>query len=107
MGRAGGLHDNPAGSFSLAELYHDPATKPAPITLLSPSKTPNGPFQFSFTNSPNATFAVFAAPSPLLPSSNWTVLGAATEITAGHFEFTDSLAANTNSPRRFYRASSP
>jgi hypothetical protein len=40
-----------------------------------------------------------------MPLSNWTTLGAATEVSPGQFQFTDPQATNT--PQRFYRVRSP
>jgi hypothetical protein len=64
-----------------------------------------GAFQFAFTNTPGAVFTVLATTNPVLPLSNWTVLGGVTEVSPGHFQFADPQA--TNSPRRFYRVRSP
>jgi hypothetical protein len=64
-----------------------------------------GAFQFTFASNPGATFTALASPDPTLVSSNWTVLGAVTEISAGQYQFTDAQAANF--PRRFYRVSAP
>jgi uncharacterized protein YqkB len=78
---------------------------PPPIILTTSVKSASGPFQFSFTNTPNAPFTVFGTTNPTLPFSNWTALPGLTEAPPGQFQFTDSQA--TNIPRRFYRVSSP
>ena len=49
--------------------------------------------------------ATLAATSLSLPFSNWTTLGSASEISDGHFQFTDPQV--TNYPQRFYRVRSP
>jgi hypothetical protein len=64
-------------------------------------KLTNAVFQFSFTNTVGAIFAVLATTNPALPSINWTVLGGVTEVSPGQFQFTDPQA--TNSPQRLYR----
>jgi len=46
-----------------------------------------------------------AATNPALTGCDWIVLGSATEISPGQFQFTDSQAASN--PRRFYRMCSP
>jgi hypothetical protein len=46
-------------------------------------------------------FTVLGSTNIALPLSNWSVQGAATEISAGHFQFIDNSAANH--PRLFYR----
>jgi alpha-tubulin suppressor-like RCC1 family protein len=77
----------------------------APTTLAGSRKPTDGSFQVAFTNNPGAPFTVLMATDPSLPLSNWTSLGAVTEILPGQFQFTDPEA--TNSPRRFYRVRSP
>jgi hypothetical protein len=66
-----------------------------------------GGLQFSFTNTPGATFTVWASTNLSLPFSAWTGLGPAVETPpgSGQFQFTDPGA--TNSPQGFYRVSSP
>jgi hypothetical protein len=64
-----------------------------------------GVFQFSFTGTPGTSFTAMATTNVSLASTNWTVLGAATEISPGQFQFTDQVA--TNHLQRFYRISSP
>ena len=76
-----------------------------PIILANPAKVANGAFQFSFTNTPGWPFTVFGATNPALPLSNWTTLTGLTEAPPGQFQFLDSQATNT--PRRFYRVTSP
>jgi uncharacterized delta-60 repeat protein len=79
----------------------------AAFSLASPSPcmTGLGTFQLSFTNLSGGTFTALATTNLTLHSSNWTVLGPATEIFPGLFQFTD-LAA-TNFPYRFYQIRSP
>src|ERR1035437_621628 len=76
-----------------------------PIILVNPAKVANGAFQFSFTNTPSWPFTVFGATNPALPFSNWTTLTGLTEAPPGEFLFLDPQATNT--PRRFYRVTSP
>ena len=75
------------------------------IVLINPATLPGGAFQFSFTNVSGAVFTALVTTNLSLSSSNWTTLGAATEISDGHFQFTDPQA--TNYTRRFYRVRSP
>ncbi len=67
--------------------------------LLSPVRT-NGQFQFTLRSEPGLRFEILAATNASLPLSNWTSLGALTNLT-GAIPFSDT-AANFN--RRFYRA---
>ena len=50
-------------------------------------------------------FTDVATTNVTLPSSNWTVLGSATEISPSQFQLTDRAA--TNFPYRFYHIRSP
>ena len=65
----------------------------------------NGSFQFGFTNLSGVPFTALGTTNLSLPASNWTVLGQATEILPGQFQFTDRAA--TNFPYRFYQIRSP
>jgi len=76
-----------------------------PFALTGVSLQTNGSFQFAFTNVAGAGFSALATTNLTLPSSNWTNLGAATEISPGQFQFIDPQAANN--PQRFYRVTSP
>ena len=64
-----------------------------------------GTFQFSFTNVPGALFNVFAATNAATPFTNWSWLGAATEISPGQFQFADT--SDSGHSARLYRVSSP
>ena len=72
--------------------------------LLSPTMLPNGAFRFSFTQTPGGVFKVLVATNPVLPMSDWKVLGVVPEIAPGQYQFTDLQASNGGS--RFYRVSS-
>jgi hypothetical protein len=65
----------------------------------------NGLFRFNFTNATPITFTVLASTNITLPTSNWTVLGAAAQLSPGVYQFTDAQA--TNFPQRFYQVRSP
>jgi hypothetical protein len=73
--------------------------------LVNPVRHPSGQFEFGFTGFPGASYSVLAATDASLPLNNWTVLGAPTEVSPGHFQFIDSQAANF--PRRAYRVRFP
>jgi hypothetical protein len=81
------------------------ALVPIPPYLFGPTVLSNSLYQINFSNSSGAPFTVLGAPDFLSASSNWTVLGLATETVAGQFQFTDTTA--TNSAQRFYRVRSP
>jgi len=77
---------------------------PPPIVLANCMRPASGAFQFAFTNTPGSTFTVLASSNPALPMANWTVLGTATEISPGQYQFTDLQATNNQC---FYRIRSP
>ena len=71
------------------------------LHLLGARMLAKGVFQATFSNSDGAAaFTVLCATNLSLPLAEWTVLGAATNIAPGLFQFTDPQAANA---RRFYR----
>jgi hypothetical protein len=80
---------------------------PVPVAprLTGARKPVGGAFSFGFTNSVGALFGVQATTNLALPSASWLLLGAATEVSPGSFQFTDAQASNT--PPRFYRAFAP
>ena len=78
--------------------------KDTPV-ITSASKVPGGAFQFAFNYTPGVACTTLATTNPAQPLANWSVLGGATEVSAGEFQFTDSQA--TNCPRCFYRFRSP
>jgi alpha-tubulin suppressor-like RCC1 family protein len=99
---AGARFTSIAGADHTLALVALPATA---IIWMGVKMLDNGSFQFAFTNTPGAFFGVLATTNPAMPLSNWTTLGAATEVSPGQFQFTDPQATNT--PQRFYRVRSP
>ena len=87
--------------FGLTWADVTPAGPPAPVTLSSLTRLPNGAFQFAYTNSSTVTFSVFASTNLL----NWQSIGVATQISAGVFQFTDGASSNLS--HRFYQLRSP
>ena len=77
---------------------------PTMIVLFNPTRLPNGSFQFSFTNVPGGTFTALAATNLTTRTAGWNTLGTASEVTAGHYQFTDVTAT---SAQKFYRVRSP
>jgi hypothetical protein len=76
-----------------------------PINLGGLAVSPNGVFQFGFTNTPGLSFTAYNTTNLSMPFINWTRLGALTETTPGQFQFSDSTA--TFDTPRFYRVTSP
>src|SRR5439155_511013 len=81
---AAGYYVNGPAWLSSAELYDSAA---GPITLINPVKLPGGAFQFAFTGASNGTNTVLATTNATLALSNWMVLGAVPEFSAGLFLF--------------------
>lgn len=88
-----------AATVALGEL------PPAPIVLSQPNKPATNTFQFAFTNAPGLSFSVLATTNLVVPFGEWELLGHATEISSGQFQFTDLQA--TSAPSRFYRVRLP
>jgi hyaluronate lyase len=65
----------------------------------------SGQFQIQLTGNSNFTQTVLATTNLALPLSNWTVLGVATQISSGIFQFTDLKM--TNNVQQYYRLRSP
>ncbi len=82
-----------AGSYTVIGNLNDPCYQlsetntlvinPAASMLSSATLLTNGTFQFSFTNSPGASFSVLTTTNVALPLSNWSVGGAVTEVAPG------------------------
>ena len=78
-------------------------TPPKLSGLQSPG---SGIIQFSFTNNPAASFTVSSATNLVLPLSQWTVIGPATNnFPASLFQFT--TPSTPNGPQRYYTVHSP
>jgi hypothetical protein len=86
-------------------VYAYAATPTTDIKLINLALLGNGGFQFTFTNTPGATFSVWAATNLTPSSSNWTMLGYVTNTSPGQYQFTDAQVANH--AQRYYRVSSP
>ena len=80
------------------------STIPFP-TLTGATVLGNGAFQFSFSNSQTASYTVVSTTNLSVPLNDWTVLGAASNIAPGLFQFTSP--PTTNDPQRYYRVRSP
>ena len=91
-----------APDIGAVEGVYNPA---GPGTLTGVTRLGNGSFRFGFTNLTDASFTVFASTNVAWPFANWTMVGLATEVSSGQFQFTDPQA--TNSAQRFYRVRSP
>ena len=77
----------------------------SPIALMSPTELPGGAFEFTFTNAQGIGFTTFWTTNVSLAFSNWAILGSATEVLSGQYQFIDSQA--TNNPQSYYRVRSP
>lgn len=75
-----------------------------PIVLTSPTVLADGTFQFQFTNTPGLSFTVRGTTNLAVPFTNWTLLGNATEISPGQFQFTN---ASGDAAQQFYRVTTP
>jgi hypothetical protein len=77
----------------------------APTITLAGITSGAGTFRFTFPNPDNVAWTVLATSDISQPMANWTVLGAATSVGGGVYQFTDTTA--TGVPIRYYRLSNP
>lgn len=101
-------------AYTVTNAFGGVGTIARSVVVTSPPPAPNlesvtvlgsGAFQFSFTNVTPSPFTVLAATNVTMPLNEWTVLGAATQIAPGIFQFSDPQA--TNFSQRFYQVRSP
>jgi hypothetical protein len=93
----------------VAGSTHADARIPVQLTVLaaeaanitSVSLLPNGRFSLNFTGTPGYTHTVLGSTNIATPLVDWTVLGPATQVAPGQFQFTDSASATL--PQRFYQ----
>jgi hypothetical protein len=78
---------------------------PPPVLLTGMTRLAGGGFQFGFTNAPGGSYHVLASTNLMLSMTNWTVLGTATEVSPGEYQFTDVAASNGG--QQFYRVCAP
>jgi hypothetical protein len=90
------------GSRFAVEQQFSTGTTPPRINTV---RHANGVAEFDFTGTPGASFIALATTNLSVNLSNWTLLGAPTEIAPGQFQFTDPQAPSH--PQRFYRVRSP
>jgi len=93
------------GIQSTSSIVNISVPVPTEFKLTGATKSTNGPFSLTFTNSVGAIFGVLATTNLSLPQTNWTALGSVTEVSPGQFQFADTQA--TNNPQRFYEVRSP
>lgn len=97
---------NPFGGYSAPLIRTVIVTAPpTPPFLTGLTTLSNGALQFSFTNGTPTGFTVLASTNVTLPASNWTVIGGASQISPGVYQFIDLQA--TNFPQRYYQVRSP
>lgn len=74
-----------------------PLATPTAVTLTNVSRLPNGTTQFSYSSDGGKIGSVYGSTN----LTDWTYLGAPSEVSAGTYQFND--AAGTNETRRFYQ----
>lgn len=62
-------------------------------------------YRLTFDNVPGKTFSVYGSTNLVTPFNTWTLLGTATEISAGQYQFDDAAAGNSS--EKFYRVTAP
>ena len=94
--------DSPVDSGNLIYLdlvSFNPITAPKSISLSGSAMT-NGNFLLSLDNYPGFNFTVLSSTNALTPLSSWTIQGAMTETSSGHFEYLDSSTLTNR--QKFY-----
>ncbi len=76
-----------------------------PFSFTSFSLHTPGQFQLKFNGDPTFGYSILVTTNLNIPLSNWTVLGTATQLSNGVFQFNDSQSSNT--PLRYYRVRHP
>jgi hypothetical protein len=102
------------GPHAVVARYYSDATFAAssgavvgvPGTLDQTQLVGDGTFVIGFTNVSGAPFTVLSSTDLLAPISEWTVLGQASEVVPGQFQYSDAQALNRDAIR-FYRLRSP
>lgn len=91
------------GNLDLGAVQFQAGSAPATVTGVS-FPLP-GQFQIQFVGNTGAGYSVLATTNLGLPLTNWTVLGVATQISGGLFQFNTSQPAN--SPQLYFRIRQP
>src|SRR5262249_20257805 len=71
------------------------------FTLTAPKRLSNVAFQFGYTNVSGKAASIYASTN----LAAWSLVGVATQLSPGVYQFTDPSA--TSYPRRFYQLRSP
>jgi hypothetical protein len=103
-----------AGAHAVVARYYSDANYAAstgavagvPATLDQMQVLGDGTFVLGFTNISGAPFTVLSSTDVLAPVSEWTVLGQASEVLPGQFQYGDAQALHRDAVR-FYRLRSP
>jgi hypothetical protein len=102
------------GPHAIVARYYSDATYAAssaaiigvPTTLNQMQVLPDGTFVVGFTNISGAPFTVLSSTNPLAPLSEWAVLGQASELLPGQFQYSDAQILSRDMAR-FYCLRSP
>ena len=98
--------NNLTGSFGVASMVAGGTSSNAiaGITSIRPTSSPSpggNEFSLTFNGIPSTSYSLWISTNLM----NWVWDGPAVEMTSGHYQFIDT--GSTNSPRGFYRISSP
>jgi hypothetical protein len=98
----GGFNNTDTGPTT--ELFDPTSIVATPFLLMQSSKSQSGAFQFTFRNTPGLNFVAVSSTNAAVQLDNWTSLGSATEVSPGHYQFTD---ATPEGQQQFYVVRSP
>ena len=96
---------NLATYLSSTEIYDSGFRTLTPLRLNDPEQQRNGAFTFTFTNTPGLVFSALSTTNSPLSTTDWRVVGQVSEVSSGHYRFTDNEA--NSHPHRFYRVRTP
>ena len=99
---AGGFNTSDTGPT--AEVFDPTSVVPIPTVLAQPTRTTTGAVQFMFRNTPGLNFTVLTTTNLGVSVNEWTSPGTATEVSPGHYRFTDGTVEGS---LRFYGVRSP
>jgi hypothetical protein len=96
---------SPSGYFTVSNTVNLVVQYAANPTLIHPIVLSPGMFQFTISNiGPSTNYTVLFTPDLASPLSNWTVIGSASLVSPGLYQFTDS---NATAGKGFYTVRSP
>ena len=96
---------NQVAKVATTEQYEPSAVATTLMVPTRPVTLPGGAFQFAFCNTSNFSFIVFGVMAMTTPTTKWTNMGNAVQISPGQHQVPDVSAKNR--VQKFYRVRLP